>query len=69
MRFALLFEVSPTKRGFYTLRIYRISCRLRERFELPNAVVAGLYEILHTAEGTECWKNLGINGFREFDNC
>jgi len=25
----------------------------KERFELPNAVVAGMYEILHTVEGTE----------------
>ncbi|CAG9614658.1 hypothetical protein BACCIP111899_03891 [Bacillus rhizoplanae] len=61
--------VLTAKRGFYTLRICRISCRLRKRFKLPNAVVTEQYEILHTAEGTEGWQTLGMNGFLGFDYC
>ncbi|CAG9613883.1 hypothetical protein BACCIP111899_03103 [Bacillus rhizoplanae] len=46
-----------------------ISCRLREQFELPNAVVTGLYETLHTVEGTGGWQTLGMNGFLGYDYC
>ena len=62
-------EVLTTKCGFYTLRICRISCRLRERFGLPNAFVTGMYEIPHTAEGTEGWQTLGVKGFLGFGYC
>lgn len=44
--------------AFYTLRICRISCKLRERFELPNAVVTEMYEILHAEKERKARKLL-----------
>ncbi|HDR7958962.1 hypothetical protein MHB59_23520 [Bacillus sp. FSL L8-0642] len=41
----------------------------RERFELPNVVVTGMYEIMHTSEGTEGWQTLGMNGFLGLGYC
>ncbi|MGG2091526.1 hypothetical protein AB1283_02095 [Bacillus sp. S13(2024)] len=42
---------------------------MRERFELPNAVVTEMHEILHTVEGTEGWQTLDMNGFLGFGYC
>ncbi|KAA0764524.1 hypothetical protein DN410_10715 [Bacillus sp. SH5-2] len=53
IRVSFLYGGLTAKRRFYTLRICRISCRLQELFELPNTVVTGMYEILHTKKGTE----------------
>lgn len=45
------------------LKICRISCRLQERFKPQNAVVTGLYEILHVGKGTKNLKTLDMNVF------
>ncbi|WP_257130612.1 hypothetical protein [Bacillus pseudomycoides] len=42
---------------------------MRERFELLNAVMTGMYEIPHIEKGTESWKTLGMNDFMGFDCC
>ncbi|WP_255291675.1 hypothetical protein [Bacillus pseudomycoides] len=42
---------------------------MRERFELPNAVVTGMYEIRRIEKGTENWKTFGMNGFLGFGYC
>ncbi|PEX90571.1 hypothetical protein CN450_12370 [Bacillus cereus] len=63
---SFLYGVLTAKRRFYPLRICRISCRLQERFELPNTVVTGMYETLHTKKGTESQETIDMNDFLRF---